>query len=184
MKLIFATSSSQKAEQIAILLGHSVEQRAIDLPEVQAIAVQEVIETKARTAYAEVGHPVLVEDTGLMIHAWNGLPGALIRWFLESVGNDGICMMLHQFTDRAATAITCIGFFDGEQCHTFIGETTGTIAPTPRGKNGFGWDPIFLPDGLDKTFAELTMAERSAISMRGKAVQELRRFLDEQDQLL
>ncbi|MEZ4680869.1 MAG: non-canonical purine NTP pyrophosphatase, partial [Caldilineaceae bacterium] len=168
------------AEQIAGLLGRPVRQCKIDLPEVQAISVQAVIEAKARAAYAEVGQPVLVEDTGLALHGWHGLPGALIRWFLETVGNAGICAMLANFADRSATAVTCIGYFDGVTCHIFVGETTGQIVESPRGALGFGWDAIFLPDGADKTFGEITTEERIAISMRGKAVRALKTFLDEQ----
>lgn len=180
MELLLATSSQHKREQIAALLNRPVQQIAIDLPEVQAIAVPQVIEAKAQAAYAHVGRPVLVEDTGLMIHSWQGLPGALIRWFLESVGNEGICNMLANFPDRSATVVTCIGYFDGEQCHIFIGETVGQIVEAPRGTLGFGWDAIFMPDGSDKTFAEVTAAERGMISMRGKAVRALKTFLDEQ----
>ncbi len=180
MELLLATSSHHKAEQIAALLNRPVQQIAIDLPEVQAIAVQEVIEAKARAAFAHVGRPVLVEDTGLMIHSWHGLPGALIRWFLESVGNAGICKMLATFPDRSATVVTCIGYFDGEHCHTFLGETVGQIVEAPRGELGFGWDAIFMPDGSVKTFGEVTAVERGALSMRGKAVRALKAFLDEQ----
>ncbi len=180
MELLLATSSRHKAEQIAALLSRPVQQIAIDLPEIQAIAVQDVIEAKARAAYAHVGHPVLVEDTGLMIHSWQGLPGALIRWFLESVGNEGICKMLANFPDRSATVVTCIGYFDGEHCHTFLGETAGQIVEAPRGTLGFGWDAIFMPDGAAQTFGEVTAAARGTISMRGKAARALKAFLDEQ----
>ena len=180
MELLLATSSRHKSAQIAALLSRPIQQITIDLPEVQAIAVQEVIEAKARAAYVHVGRPVLVEDTGLMIHSWHGLPGALIRWFLESDGNEGICKMLANFPDRSATVVTCIGYFDGEQCHTFLGETTGQIVEAPRGELGFGWDAIFMPDGSDKTFGEVTADVRGTISMRGKAVRALKAFLDEQ----
>ncbi len=180
MQLILATSNQQKAQQISQGLARPVAHIAIDLPEVQAIDVEEVIEAKARAAYQQVGQPVLVEDTGLHIAAWQGLPGALIRWFLETVGNDGICTMLVNFPDRAASAITCIGYFDGVTCHIFRGQTAGTIAPRPRGNHGFGWDPIFIPAGLDQTFAELTTSERLSVSMRGQAIAALRQFLDEQ----
>lgn len=179
MELILATSSPQKAAQIAALLDRPVRQHELDLPEVQTLAVQEVIEAKARVAYAAVGRPVLVEDTGLLIHSWNGLPGALIRWFMESVGNAGLCAMLANFPDRSATAVTCIGFFDGTTFHTFQGEIHGSIAPEPRGDLGFGWDPIFIPTGATKTFGEITTADRSAISMRGKAVQALKVYLEQ-----
>lgn len=180
MELILATGNGHKAAQIAQLLARPIQHIAIDLPEVQALAVEEVIEAKARAAYAQVGKPILVEDTGLHIVAWQGLPGALIRWFLETVGNLGLCTMLAGFPDRAATAVTCIGYFDGVNCHIFRGETAGAIALAPRGSQGFGWDPIFIPVGLDKTFAELTASEHAAHSMRRKAIDALREFLDQQ----
>lgn len=178
MRLILATSNRHKAAEIERVLERPLELVAIDLPEFQTIAVHEVIEEKARAAYAEVGQPVLVEDTGLMIHSWQGLPGALVRWFLETVGNEGICAMLATFADRTATAVTCIGYFDGNQCHTFTGDTTGTIAPSPRGTHGFGWDPIFVPRGQEKSFAELTADELGALSMRRKATLALKAYLD------
>lgn len=180
MQLILATSSQHKAEQIGQLLARPIQHLAIDLPEVQAIAVEAVIEAKARAAYAQVGQPVLVEDTGMHIDAWQGLPGALIRWFLDTVGNEGICTMLANFPVRTATAVTCIGYFDGSACHIFRGETRGAIAAAPRGSHGFGWDPIFIPAGWEQTFAETPIAERAAVSMRYQAVSALKRFLDEQ----
>ncbi|MCB0064465.1 MAG: non-canonical purine NTP pyrophosphatase [Caldilineaceae bacterium] len=183
MSLILATSSAHKAEEIAHVLERPLTRHALDLPEVQAIDVQQVIEAKVKAAYATVQQPVLVEDTGLLIHSWQGLPGALIRWFLETVGNDGICTMLAQFADRSATAITCIGYFDGTHYQTFLGETTGQIAAQPRGTSGFGWDPIFVPDGYHKTFAELKETEIVAVSMRRKATLALKQFLDMQEEL-
>lgn len=181
MPLVLATSSAHKAQTIAQVLERPLAHRAIDLPEVQTIHVQQVVEAKVRAAYLEVQEPVLVEDTGLFIHSWQGLPGALIRWFLETVGNGGICTMLEKFPDRGATAVTCIGYFDGTQYHTFLGETTGHIAPQPRGERGFGWDPIFIPNGYNQTFAELTETELAAVSMRRKAVLALKRFLDTEE---
>jgi len=181
MEILLATSNSHKARSIQALLARPVAHIAIDLPEIQAVVVTEVIEAKARAAYALIGKPVLVEDTGLAIHAWQGLPGALIRWFLDSVGNDGICTMLQGYADVAATAETWIGFFDGTEFYAFSGVTEGQIARQPRGANGFGWDPIFIPNGWTKTFAELTPAEHEPLSMRTVAVLKLRTFLAEHD---
>lgn len=178
MSLILATSSAHKAREIALVLERPLTHLAVDLPELQTIHPQDVIEAKVRAAYAQVQQPVLVEDTGLLIHGWHGLPGALIRWFLETVGTAGICTMIEKFPDRSATAIACIGYFNGKACHTFLGETTGTIAPEPRGTRGFGWDPIFIPDGYNRTFAELSEAEMVAVSMRRKVALALKAYLD------
>jgi len=179
MEIRFATSSPYKLTEIRDVLERPVTQLKIELPEIQAIGVQEVIEHKARAAYLQVGHPVLVEDTGLSFHAWHGLPGALVRWFLETVGNDGVCRMLTEYENRAATAETCLGYFDGEQCFSFSGTLDGYIVECPQGDQGFGWDPIFVPNGWEKTFAEMTRAEKGAVSMRSRAALQLRSFLEE-----
>jgi non-canonical purine NTP pyrophosphatase (RdgB/HAM1 family) len=179
-EMIFATGNANKAHEIESMLGLEVHQLMVDLPEIQAVAVDEVISAKARAAYAVVGRAVLVEDTGLSVHAWKGLPGALVRWFLATVGNEGICRMVDNFDDRSATAVTCLGFFDGQDVHVFRGEMRGTIADDPRGTGGFGWDPIFIPEGWGKTFAEGTQDEKSAISMRRLSVEQLKAWLSEE----
>lgn len=179
MELLFATGNEHKARELQTLLGRPIQMVKLDLHEVQAVDVREVIEAKAREAYRLVGKPVFVEDTGLAFAAWNGLPGALIRWFLDRVGNAGICQMLQSYDQTAASAETCIGYFDGNECHIFRGVVTGQIVRSPRGSGGFGWDPIFMPDGWEKTFAEMT-EEKNLISMRKVAVAQLKAFLDEQ----
>jgi non-canonical purine NTP pyrophosphatase (RdgB/HAM1 family) len=179
MELLFATSNEHKARELQALLGRPIQPVKLELPELQAVDVQEVIEAKAREAHRLVGLPVLVEDTGLAFAAWNGLPGALIRWFLDRVGNEGLCQMLQSYDQRTASAETCIGYFDGKACHVFRGVVTGQIVRAPRGNGGFGWDPIFMPDGWDKTFAEMTN-EKQLVSMRKLAVTQLKAFLDEQ----
>lgn len=178
MEIIIATSNANKIREIQAVLGRPVEQVDVDLAEVQALEVEQVIEQKAREAYQKLGRPALVEDTGLYIHAWNGLPGAFIRWFLETVGVAGICRMLDGFDDRTATARTCLGMFDGQTVRVFTGQIEGSIAPRPRGERGFGWDVIFIPAGASRTFAEMSAAEKDAISMRRLAVKQLRRYLD------
>jgi non-canonical purine NTP pyrophosphatase (RdgB/HAM1 family) len=176
--ILFATSNPHKAQQVQELLGRPVQQVDVAVPEIQALQVQAVIEPKARAAYEQVGKPVLVEDTSLSIHAWYGLPGALVRWFLETVGNDGICKMLEGYEQLDAIAETCIGYFDGGSFVAFSGVVEGRIARHPRGQRGFGWNPIFIPNGWDKTYAEMTPEEGASVSMRKIAVLKLRAYLD------
>lgn len=178
MELLLATGNEHKARELQTLLDRPVQRIKLDLPEIQAVDVQAVIEAKAREAYRLVGKPVLVEDTGLAFDAWHGLPGALVRWFLDRVGNEGLCQMLQTYDQRTASAETCIGYFDGQEFFVFCGVVAGTIVPQPRGNGGFGWDPIFMPIGWDKTFAELT-DEKNLVSMRKLAVQKLKAFLEE-----
>ena len=180
MELLIATGNRHKLEQLQALLERPLRQVELELPELQAIAVRDVIEAKALAAYAEVGRPVLVEDTGLYIAAWNGLPGALVRWFLDAAGVDGICRMLRDFENLSAYAETCIGFYDGATFQSFCGRIDGAISRRPRGANGFGWDPIFEPAGGGKTFAEMTAEDKQWNDMRAQAARKLRHFLEDE----
>jgi len=180
MTLTLVTSNANKARLIQVLLERPIQHVALDLPEIQAIDVREVIEHKARTAYAQLGQPVLVEDTSLSFHAWNGLPGALIRWFLDTVGVEGICKMLQAYEQLDATAEVCFGYCDGENFQVFSAIIEGEIVRSPRGEHGFGWDPLFMPHAWNKTFAEMTDDEKKQTSLRKGAVEKLRHFLDEQ----
>jgi non-canonical purine NTP pyrophosphatase (RdgB/HAM1 family) len=103
------------------------------------------------------------------------LPGALIKFFVKNISLEKICSLIKE--NRKAKTITCIVFFDGEKEIIAKGETKGSIALKPRGNNGFGWDPIFIPEGIDKTFAELTSEEKQSKFMRQEAIAELRKKL-------
>jgi non-canonical purine NTP pyrophosphatase (RdgB/HAM1 family) len=178
----FATGNAGKLQAVQAMLPIPVHQVVLDLPELQSLHAREVIETKARDAYHQLGKPVLVQDTALHVEAWGGLPGALITWFLQTVGNEGICRMMRDWENRAAVAVSAVGFYDGTAFGCFTGEITGRIVDWPRGEHGFGWDPIFEPNGLDKTFAEITSEEKAAVSMHTQAVEQLRAYLEQQDQ--
>jgi XTP/dITP diphosphohydrolase len=169
-----ATKNENKLREVNEILGRSLKQISADLFEPQGVRVEDVVSEKAKDAFQKTGKFVLVEDTGLEFAAWNGLPGALIKWFFDSVGNDGILKMLSGETNRQATAKTAIGFFDGTETHLFVGEVSGTIPETIRGTGGFGWDPIFIPAGYQKSFAEMTPTEKNAVSMRKFALERMK----------
>ena len=171
----FITSSANKLTEVERLLGRPLKQATLPLEEIQAIELEPVVVHKARQAYAQLGSPVLVEDTGLTFAAWNGLPGALIKWFLSALGTEGICRLLQNETNRAATATTVFGYCDGAVLRTFFGVVCGLVPVAPRGANGFGWDPIFQPNGSGQTFAEMTPEEKDRFSMRRLALEQLRR---------
>ena len=183
MELFFVTSNLHKFRKMGASLGYPLQQVDLDLLEIQTAKVAEVIEHKVKEAYRQVGKPVLVEDTGLTFAAWNGLPGALIRWFLTSVGNDGICTMLDGFTDRRAVAESCIGFYDGTKFAAFSATVSGVITQAPRGSYGFGWDPIFQPNWAEKTFAEFAPGESLLVDMRRDAALQMRAYLEKEDEL-
>jgi XTP/dITP diphosphohydrolase len=170
----FITSSANKLAEVERILGRPLTQASLPLEEIQAIDLEPVVRHKAHQAYARLGRPVLVEDTGLAFTAWNGLPGALIKWFLTALGPNGICKLLCDETNRAATATTLFGYDNGMEYCVFAGTVSGVIAETPRGTNGFGWDAIFQPLGSDRTFAEMAPEEKDRFSMRRLALEQLR----------
>ncbi len=175
--LLFVSNNAGKAREVEAILGAPVERLDLDLPEIQALAVDEVARHKALTAFERAGRPVVVEDTGLYVDALRGLPGALVRWFLATIGPGGICDLIPPDADRAARARTAVAYCDGGSVEVFAGETPGVIVPAPTGHDGFGWDPIFRPDGASRTFAEMDIAEKTAYSMRRQALERLRERL-------
>lgn len=173
---LLATSNPNKFREFQQILGPgwSLEQVELDLLEPQGIDVREIIETKAKDAFAKVGEPVLVEDTGLEFDAWNGLPGALVKFFGERIGYPGVLRMLGDTEQRGATARLAVGFASADGCRVYVGELRGQIAREVRGTTRFGWDPIFVPEGSDRSFAEMTAEEKNAISHRRRALELLR----------
>lgn len=114
--------------------------------------------------------PFLVEQTGLILHAWGQLPGPSTGQFLESVGTAGICKMVSRFEDRRATAVTYLGYHAANgEVDVFLGAIEGQIATGPRGDHAYGWAALFVPDGYDQTLAEMTFEKRIDISTRMKA---------------
>ncbi|SDY79983.1 dITPase [Saccharopolyspora shandongensis] len=174
------TGNAGKAREYASLLGIPVTPVREDLTEIQSLDVTEVVHRKAAEAYRLHGSPVLVDDTGLALDAWNGFPGALIRWVLKARGVDGVLTMVGDDPARAATVTTAIGYADAHgDVQVFTGSLHGTIAPEPRGDNGFGYDSIFIPSsGGGRTYAEMAPEEKNEISHRRLAVNALRKGLD------
>lgn len=180
---VFVTSNPNKRREAATILGIELDRADMDLPEVQALDVAEVAAAKARAAHEALGsppYPVIVEDSGLVVESWNGLPGALTKWFIKSVGHQGILNMLGAAEDRRARAVCAVAVAAGSgEVHVFVGEVAGEIAWAPRGESGFGWDPIFAPGGSSLTYAEMGEA-KSADSHRARAFRTAREWLGEE----
>lgn len=176
---LFVSSNAGKAREVAAILGFPLERLEADVPEIQTLDVSEVVQEKAIAAFGLAGRPVLVEDTGLYIMALEGLPGALVKWFLATVGPAGVCAMLPPDATRTAIARTAVALHDGNEVTVITGEVPGQITTSPRGTHGFGWDPIFQPDGAAGTFAELSQDEKNRYSMRRAALEQLRAVLEE-----
>ncbi len=175
--ITFITGNETKADQLARHLDYPVTHQKLDLVEIQSLDLKEIIQHKSKEAYRIVKKPVLVEDTSLTFLSLGRLPGPLIKWFLTELDNKGLCDVLDSFGSRAALAEVCFGLYDGQVLHTFEGQMRGTISDNPRGDKGFGWDPIFIPDGYTKTWGEMSVEEQAETSMRRIALKKLAQFL-------
>ena len=178
-KLTFITGNAGKAKYLSDYFHLPVEHTKLDLPEIQSLNLKEVVEDKAKRAFEIVKSPVLVEDVSLIFGGLKKLPGPLIKWFFETLGNDGLCKLLDGFENRNAFAEVEFAICDDSGVHTFNGSMEGKISETPRGEMGFGWDPIFIPKGYDKTWAEMTDDEKHMTSMRKIALEKVSKFLNE-----
>jgi len=176
-QLTFITGNAAKAEQLGRHLEFPVTHRKLDLEEIQSLDLTSIVEHKAKEAYNIVRSPVLVEDTSLTFSALGQLPGPLIKWFLASLGNEGLCQLLNGYDSRQALAEVRCAVYDGKELLTFLGSKKGSISETPRGGVGFGWDSIFIPDGQTKTWDEMTVDEQKATSMRRIALKQLEAVL-------
>lgn len=181
--LTFVTSNEEKFREIqGLLVPLTVDRIALDLPEIQSMDPAVVAAYKARQAYAHVQTgSVLVEDTGLGIVAWQGFPGALIKWVLGTVGEAGLCRQLNDWEDRRAIATVVLCVYDGHTLRTFTGQAEGTITASPRGENGFGWDSIFQPEGSTITYGEMAREAKMQISMRTRAIDALKQYFQEKN---
>eukprot|EP00758_Cryptobia_borreli_P004617 Tbor_TRINITY_DN4488_c0_g3::TRINITY_DN4488_c0_g3_i1::g.8100::m.8100/K01519/ITPA; inosine triphosphate pyrophosphatase len=179
----------------------------LDLPEIQEICPKKIAKAKALEAFRIVKEPVLIEDTSLYYKPMNGLPGPLIKWFLQSIGREGIYKMTRGFSedpkqnsekadtneptttgpfDSVSNAYACCIFtlcISETEIHYFEGRIDGNIV-SPRVGSDFGWDPIFQPyepgvfDFSGRTFAEMTSDEKNAVSHRRRGLEKLKKFLE------
>ena len=171
--LTFITGNPAKAEQLSRHLDYPVTHLKLELAEIQSLELREVVEHKARAAYQLVGGRVLVEDASLIFPALGRLPGPLIKWFLQELDNHGLCRLLDGKGERSAHAEVMFGLYDGQQLQTFQAKRSGRVAEQPRGERSFGWDPIFIPEGWELTWGEMSEREQAQSSVRRVALAQL-----------
>jgi XTP/dITP diphosphohydrolase len=181
IRAIFVTTNEHKRREVEEILGVALRRADLDLPEIQAIDPAEVAAEKSRAARVALGEtdlPVLVEDSGLMVDAWDGFPGALTKWVMKSVGNEGLLRLFSPGDDRSARAVCVVALAEADgKVRTFRGEVRGTVAESPRGEGGFGYDPVFVPHWSSMTYAEMGEG-KNLDSHRARAFRAVRKWLE------
>ena len=176
MNVTFITGNRGKADFMAKFLGMPVVHQKVELDELQSMDLHKIAEHKARQAYEYLKSPVLIEDLGVFIDSLGGLPGPFIKWFEQQIGLEGICRITSG--DRRAKVIITYAYFDSRKVVFFDGELEGHISNSPQGNDGFGWNPIFIPEGTSKTLAEMNDEETEQYSIRTTTVYpRIREFL-------
>lgn len=189
-KLVFATNNKNKITEVKALLPKDFEVLSLedigcdeDIPEtsdtIEGNALQKVHFVKDK-----YGYDCFADDTGLEVEALDGAPGVYsARYAGDKKDNEAniskLLQNLEQEHNRKAQFKTVIALLLGKKEYTFTGISKGIIVPERKGAKGFGYDPVFQPEGEERTFAEMDLSEKSAMSHRGKATQKLIRFLSE-----
>ncbi|MDD1664507.1 MAG: RdgB/HAM1 family non-canonical purine NTP pyrophosphatase [Methanomicrobiales archaeon] len=169
-RLAVVTSNPHKAKEVAAFFKGEPEVEHVNLecPEFRHSDVGEIARGKAQFAWEQLARPLIVDDTAFSVTALKGFPGPYAAYVLDTLGYRGILTLLEGVEERDASFETAIAYADGEGILVFRGRIDGTITRSPRGRDGFGYDPIFEVNG--KTLAEIPLAEKSRISHRARAL--------------
>ena len=192
MDIVFATHNRHKSEEACQILGprwtlrnlHDLGQTE-EIPET-ADTLQGNALQKAQFVYDKYHLSCFADDTGLEVEALNGAPGVYsARYAGEHCSfADNVNKLLHEMqgkTNRRACFKTVVALILDGEAHFFEGRVDGTIIESPRGAEGFGYDPVFVPDGFNETFAEMSAEQKNKISHRGRAMAKLIEFLQNID---
>lgn len=177
MELTVVTGNKDKAAQIETLLGIPTRAETLELDEIQSLDLVRVLEEKAKAAFLKLKVPLIVDDVSVSIDELKGLPGPFVRWFLDTIGPEGLCRFADQTKTRTAVATVGIGYIDQSGFKPFIASKAGKIADHPSGEGGFGWDSVFIQEGFELTRAALTPLEYEHASIRKVALDQLKEYL-------
>jgi len=185
MRLVLSTRNQHKVRELGALLApHEVLPLpdSVELPPETGDTFAENALGKARAAAEQTGMPAIADDSGIEASALAGRPGVRSARYAgqNATDEENLNKLLEEVPDegdRRVTYVCALAYVDGDEEHVFEGRCEGTLAHEPRGTGGFGYDPAFLPADRDdsRTMAELSVAEKDAISHRGRAA---RAFLD------
>lgn len=177
-KIKLVTGNKNKFEELnEIAKQYNIQLEMINLPkfEIQSDKLEEIVRYAALVIYTMLKEPILLEDSGLFIDALKGFPGPYTKFVKQTIGIEGILKLMSNVENRRAYFKTALAYADEGEIRIFTGEVYGKISYEARGNKGFGFDPIFIPENSDKTFAELDISEKNKYSHRGKA---FKKFLE------
>ncbi|MEM2336811.1 MAG: XTP/dITP diphosphatase [Candidatus Bathyarchaeia archaeon] len=174
--VFFATNNFNKFNEARRVLNRyriAVGMIRVKTLEIQSESLEEIAKTSAVHAYKQCSLPIIVEDAGLFVEALNGFPGPYSSYVYKTIGNEGLLKLMEEAKNRKAKFQSVVAFFSGEleSPICFKGEVVGEITKEVRREShyGFGFDPIFKPANNQRTFAEMSIAEKNRYSHRARA---------------
>jgi len=187
MKIIFASHNENKTREIRQLLPENIELLSLkdilygEEIEETGTTLEENSALKARTIFEKTGIPTIADDTGLEVYALNNAPGVYSARYAgpQKSDDDNISKLLsslHTSVNRKARFRTIFTYCDADKLEQFEGLVEGEIAKEKNGKNGFGYDPVFIPEDKKITFAEMTLTEKNQLSHRARALEKLVKY--------
>ncbi|HYA22471.1 MAG TPA: RdgB/HAM1 family non-canonical purine NTP pyrophosphatase [Thermoproteota archaeon] len=159
----------------------------LDIDEPQSETLEYVSRKTADAAFGILKSPLFVEDAGLFVRSLSAFPGVFSSYVFSTVGIQGILKLLEDSSDRRASFRSIVGFTSTSiypEVLLFKGEVSGEIARSPRGTGGFGFDPIFLPEGSDLTYAEMKSEDKNKTSHRARALDSLGSYLSSHPEII
>jgi len=179
-KLLIATGNKGKVQELEDILKIPLETVNIEIDEVQSMDLEYVSKRKTQEAFRMLKKPVITDDVGVFIEVWNNFPGPFVKYANQILGLKKILSLLKNEKNRNVIVKSAVSYHDGKKVHTFIGEVKGTIALEERGTDGWGFDPIIIPNGETQTYAEMGFKKKNQLSHRRKAFDKFKKFLDSQ----
>jgi len=179
MKLFFITGSKHKfreAERILKEYNVIIGRKDVECEETRAESCEDVALNCLGQLRSKVNEPFFIEDSGLFIKALNGFPGTFSSWVFKKIGNEGILELMRGKEARDARFVSSIAVWDGKEEAVLTGEVKGYISDKLSKGKGFGYDPIFIPEGSEKTFAE-DQKMKMGCSHRRRALEKLAEWL-------
>lgn len=171
-KIIFASTNENKFKEILLHLRNfdfEIEFVRFNTVEIQSEMLEDIALEKSKRAFEKIGKSIIVEDTGLFIDSLGGFPGPYSAYVLKTIGNKGILDLLSKKSNRLALFRSVIAYNDGKNNLTFSGETRGTISDNIS-ETGWGYDPIFIPQGSSTTYGQRGITDKIRISHRTNAL--------------
>jgi len=177
MNLYFVTGNKDKVREAEAILGMQLQHIDLSVDEIQELDPLKVAEHKARQAWEKIRAPLFVWDLSIYIDCLNGFPGPLIKWFWTRVTLPKICAIADHFGNTKIVNETILVYYDGKHMEKFTAHVEGAIPSTPRGEKGWGWDAIFIPQGSEKTYAEMDAEEVLQFRSHRMVLEQLRDYL-------